>query len=92
MKLKIQDYKLLQEQLGEDFEKISLSFWADKILKKYYGDDSPLSDKEDIRWLMLLAYQRGYAKAVEDGGIPDYDEYDESEAFAEDWENHDDND
>ena len=81
MKLRIPDYKIVKEQLGEDMPHVSCSFWMDELLKEHYIEPTVSADKEDIRWLMLLAYQRGYAKAVEDGAIPEFDEYDESEAY-----------
>lgn len=66
------DFKDVLEQL-ENPADVSASYWLDDTFDKYRTDEN--------KWLMLLAYQRGYAKAVDDNAIPDYDEYNEADAY-----------
>lgn len=74
MNVRDEDYETIKEQLGEDLAHASFNFWMDTTLDKYVDEDN--------KWILLLAYQRGYAKAVEDNAIPEFDEYDEAEVYS----------
>ena len=57
------DFKDAIEQL-ENPADVSASFWLDETFDKYLTEEN--------KWLLLLAYQRGYVRAMEDQASRDY--------------------
>ena len=58
MKTTDEEYKIISDQLEDKLGCVSFCFWMDDMFEKYLTEEN--------KWILLLAYQRGYAKAIED--------------------------